>query len=85
VRQSAKADGFGWLANERRAISPGFPMGSQPLSAHDFAQQSLVCYAYPPNDVKTCAAAIVGGAGLSGKKTGRDFRANSEKITACFR
>ena len=77
-------------------VAPGVSKGecSSPL-AHDFAEQSLVCYACPPSDVKLRAAALMGGAELSGRKTGRDFErgrwlcykqmsADGEKITACF-
>jgi len=43
-----------------------------------------VCYACPPTDGQNRDAAMMGGAGLSGRKTGRDFEADSEKITVCF-
>ena len=52
--------------------------------AHNFAKQSLVRYACPPIDGKTRDAAAMCGAGLSGRKTGRDFRVDSEKITVRF-
>jgi len=38
----------------------------------------------PSADGQTCAAAMTGGAGLSGRKTGRDFQANSEKSRSVF-
>ena len=53
--------------------------------AHDFRRKSSVlCYAYPLTGGEIRDAAIMGGADLGDRKTGRDFRAVSEKLTACF-